>query len=86
VVRAPRDPGKGLGDRLLAALDATVAELETDPNLGSPIVQAPPLRRLQLDGFPFWVILVELEDETFVLAVARDRQHPRQWLERLPRV
>ena len=41
-------------------------------------------RRVNLDGFPFWVCYLVLDERVVVLAVAHESRNSRYWLGRIP--
>ena len=73
----------GLGHRLLASVDATLAKIRRFPEAGAPVPGVPPdlaVRRAPVSGFPYHVIYLETAAALHVLAFARDKRRPAYWL------
>lgn len=89
VVRAEawyENESAGLGDRFLAAVEATVVRASRWPNAGKPVVTAPDgavvNRKMPVGGFP-WAVGYEVTDEKlFVLAVFHQHREPDYWANR----
>ena len=76
----------GLGDRFLAAVEASVLRCSRWPNVGTPVVISPDgavvNRKLPVGGFP-WAIGYDVTDERLlVLAVFNQRREPEYWIDR----
>jgi plasmid stabilization system protein ParE len=67
----------GLGDELVACVDATIGAVARDPDLFQ--VAEEPTRRALVRRFPYAVFFVPLTDEIVVLAVHHVRGDPRAW-------
>jgi hypothetical protein len=76
----------GLGTRLLDEFDRAVRLLQDDlPPLTPLIGEAGGLgaKRLLLHRFPFSIVVVDLDEELIVVAVAHQARRPGYWSERL---
>ena len=76
----------GLGDRFLAAVEASVLRCSRWPHTGQPVVITPDGavvdRTLPVGGFP-WAIGYEVTDEQLlVLAVFHQHREPNYWINR----
>jgi len=77
---------QGLGERLLADFESTLAALRQQPTLGGP-----PPGASHVDGglhvllrvFPYSMIFVELEDEYRIVGLYHGRRIPAEWLRRV---
>jgi toxin ParE1/3/4 len=71
----------GLGDQLVAAVEAVLARIETRPTSGAPVPAArdPDVRRIRVPRFPYHVVFVDLPDRVQVLAMAHWRRRPSYW-------
>lgn len=75
-----------LGDRFLAAVEATVERILSWPNAGTPVVVdhdgAVTNRKTPIGGFP-WAVGYEVADSiVIVLAVFHQRRRPDHWTTR----
>jgi toxin ParE1/3/4 len=71
----------GLGRRFLAAVDETLAKLESWPDFG--IVVHKTLRRASICRFPSGVFYQVTRDRIVVVGVFHARRAPRRWKSRL---
>ena len=67
----------GLGSEFLSAVDAAVARIEENPQIGShsPGVDDEDVRRDFVQRFPYHAVYIEPLDRLQILAVAHDRRH-----------
>lgn len=69
----------GLGWRLLNHVESAHSRIGAGDH-GSPVPNAPePSRRVQVPGFPIWIIFMEHASEAVVLAYAHERRLPGYW-------
>jgi toxin ParE1/3/4 len=71
----------GLGERFLAAVEATERFVQRNPELGAPHRYNTRMR--VVEGFPFLLIYREFADHIRVYAVADGRRRPGYWRRRL---
>ena len=71
----------GLGDRFIADVDATVQEIRTYPDSGSPL--SPILRKRILRVFKHSIYYVNQDDAVVIVAVAPQRRRPGYFRKRL---
>jgi plasmid stabilization system protein ParE len=75
------------GERFLAALDNSLAQLENAPLRFPELESIQPndigLRRVLLPAFPYLIIYQIVGDEIRVIAVAHARRQPDYWKDRL---
>ena len=76
-----RDESPGLGKAFVAEVRATVAQIRTFPESGSP--DADDVRRVYLDRFPFTLVYRVNAGVLEVVAAAHQRRHPDYWRGRL---
>ncbi|WP_224363725.1 type II toxin-antitoxin system RelE/ParE family toxin [Hyalangium versicolor] len=72
----------GLSERFLQSVDEALQRLSVPGSHGSMVPRAPErlqVRRLRLQGFPYFVIFRERGDEVQVLAFAHERRRPSYW-------
>lgn len=77
--------GRGLGQRFLDAVAATVDLIHSFPKLGQSVPYVPvdlSARRAPVARFPYHVVYLETPTTLWILAVAHDRQRPGYWLSR----
>lgn len=74
----------GLGDELVAAVEAVLARIEARPTAGAmvPAAQDQDVRRIRVPRFPYHVVFVDLPDRVQVLAIAHWRRQPLYWRDR----
>lgn len=75
----------GLGQRFLASVDATLAQIRRFPGAGAPVPKVPPdlaVRRAPIKGFPYHLIYLETAEAIHILAFAHDKRRPAYWLPR----
>jgi len=76
----------GLGDRFLAAIEATVKRAIRWPNAGRPVVIAPDgtivNRKTPVGSFPWAVGYEVTDDKLLVLAVFHQHRKPDYWTDR----
>ena len=74
------DRERGLGDRFLAAIHATVVRASRWPNAGSPVLRDNDdeviERKLPANGFPYAVRYRIFDDCLVVMAVLHQHRHP----------
>jgi plasmid stabilization system protein ParE len=74
------DQERGLGDRFLEAIHATVVRASRSPNSGSPVLRGDDdgiiERKLPANGFPYAVRYRIGEDRLLVMAVLHQHRHP----------
>lgn len=78
----------GLGRRLLRAHAAAVARLLEFPEAGVPYARrfrGRVIRRLRVEGFPYWLVYLPGDGGILVLAAAHSRRRPGYWRHRVPR-
>lgn len=76
----------GLGDRFLAAFEATLKRVSSCPHAGTPVAfdddGAIVNRKTRIGGFP-WAVGYEVADDiVIVLAVFHQHRHPDYWTTR----
>lgn len=79
------DVRRGLGIRLLDAVDAALRSILEDPTAWSihqGQAHAPPVRTRSVAGFRYDIKYVVVNDEVVVLAYAHERRRPDYWAER----
>ena len=75
---------EGLGEDFLASYRARYSALIHTPKVGTAErVKGREVRRGLLDGFPYAIVFVELDDEYLVVAVAYGGRKPGYWKKRL---
>ena len=77
----------GLGEEFMAAIDAALRLIESNPAVGSrpPGVKDEDVRRVLVRRFPYDVVYMELPDRIQVLAIAHERRRPGYWADRIQR-
>jgi plasmid stabilization system protein ParE len=79
---------RGLGDRLLDAIHATVVRASQWPNSGTPVLRDDDdeifERKLPANGFPYAVRYRILDDRLIVMAVLHQHRHPDFGTDRQP--
>jgi toxin ParE1/3/4 len=74
------DHERGLGDRFLDAIQATVVRASRWPNAGTPVLRDDLdeviERKLPANGFPYAVRYRILDDRLLVMAVSHQHRHP----------
>lgn len=82
------DQERGLGDRFLAAIHATVVRASRWPNAGAPVLRNDDdevvERKLPTSGFPYAVRYRILDDRLIVMAVLHQHRHPDFGTDRKP--
>ncbi|WP_395686229.1 type II toxin-antitoxin system RelE/ParE family toxin [Caenimonas koreensis] len=73
---------RGLGKRYLAAFDAAMVKVCTNPER-FPVELPPGIRRYRVPGFPFNILYRHSASGIEVLVVAPHRRRPGYWLGRL---
>ena len=76
---------EGLGSRFLDEVERTTAHIDEQPGSGGPwLFPGLPsgVRRMQVRGFPFWVVYV-IRANVVVVAIAHQRRRPDYWATRL---
>lgn len=81
-VRWYEDRRQGWGDRLLTAVNATMAPIESHPEIGSPRRGHPAARQFKVRGFPYLVAYRIRSDDVYVVAVAHAKRRPGYWRHR----
>jgi toxin ParE1/3/4 len=71
----------GLGLNLLDEVELALADIRRNPKLGSPY-KSTRFRRLRLRRFPYNIFYAELEDVTWVVAIAHTSRRPDYWRRR----
>ena len=72
----------GLGGDLLDAVAATFSQIESNPELGTPISQDRRTRRALVNKFPYQVVYRLRRTEIVIVAVAHLRRRPEYWIGR----
>ena len=75
----------GLGAEFFAAIDAAIDVIEENFIPLSPLPEEAGdtgAKRLILERFPYDIVVIELTEETVVIAVAHHSRKPGYWLER----
>ncbi|WP_163560295.1 hypothetical protein [Halomonas sp. NO4] len=75
----------GLGDEFFAAIDAAIDVIEENFIPLSPLAEESGdtgAKRLILERFPYDIIVLELPEESVVIAVAHHSRKPGYWRER----
>lgn len=82
------DQERGLGDRFLDAIHATVVRSSRWPNAGAPVLRNDDdevvERKLPTSGFPYAVRYRILDDRLIVMAVLHQHRHPDFGTDREP--
>ena len=73
----------GLGLELVLEIDRVLQLVTTDalPTLPHPAISE--VRRVMLKRFPYWLVLLEREEEIVLVAVAHMKRRPDYWRTRL---
>lgn len=77
----------GLGDRFLASVHASMAQVADWPNAGSPATEIDGQvteRRVGTTGFPYLIRYRVIDDTVVVMAVYHQRRHPDFGSDRSP--
>ncbi|MDV6317953.1 hypothetical protein [Chromohalobacter sp. HP20-39] len=75
----------GLGTEFFAAVDAAIDVIEENLIPLAPLPEEAGnigAKRLILERFPYDIVVIELPEETVVIAVAHHSRKPGYWLER----
>lgn len=78
----------GLGAEFFAAIDVAIDLIEENLILLSPLLgkaAGTGAKRLILNSFPYDIVVIELSEETVVIAVAHHSRKPGYWRERRKR-
>lgn len=70
------------GARLFDAVNATMALIESHPEIGSPRRGRPAARQLKVRGFPYLVAYRIRPDDVYVVALAHAKRRPGYWRHR----
>ena len=73
----------GLGERFLAAVEATLADVVAAPDLGSSWTHDPSVRRQVVRRFPYVIFYRADAEAVTVLAIAHGKRRPGYWRARL---
>lgn len=76
----------GLGRAFLRRIREASFFVRSFPGAGSAVPALPRelgVRRHPVNGFPYWLVYMVVEDEAVILAVAHQRRRPGYWHERL---
>lgn len=76
----------GLGDRLLAEIQAAISLISDHPSIGEMVVRVrvrEKVRRVPLRHFPFLLVYREYPDHLEIVALAHMSRKPRYWRNRL---
>lgn len=71
----------GLGLDLLSQVEETLGKIQQNPNLGTQHTIAG-VRRYVIQGFPYLIFYVELEEFIWVIAIAHGKRRPNYWKKR----
>jgi plasmid stabilization system protein ParE len=76
--------GPGLGDALVAEVDAVLASLRElpAPDVTVLMVRKPRARRILLSRFPYSVVFLRRGEEIHVVAIAHHKRKPGYWRRR----
>ena len=72
----------GWGGRLFDAVSRTLAQIESQPEIGSPRRGRLPARQLKVRGFPYVVVYRIRPEDLYIVAVAHTRRRPGYWKDR----
>lgn len=75
----------GLGKELFVAVDETFRLIRQFPEMGKRAPELPGKRRVRkiaVEGFPYWVVYQELPALLYVVAIAHFRRRPGYWRNR----
>jgi toxin ParE1/3/4 len=71
----------GLGLDLLSQVEEALGKIQQNPNLGTQHTIAGVLRYV-IQGFPYLIFYVELEEFIWVIAIAHGKRRPNYWKKR----
>jgi toxin ParE1/3/4 len=72
----------GLGKEFFVAVDETVRLIRQFPEIGKRAPEVPRtsgVRKIAVEGFPYWVVYQELPALLYVVAIAHFRRRPGYW-------
>ncbi len=72
----------GLGGDLLDAVATSFSQIESSPELGSPVSPDGLTRRVLVSRFPYQIVYRLRAAEIVVVAVAHLKRRPRHWIDR----
>jgi len=85
-IRGYEEESVGLGDRLLAEIQAAISLISDHPAIGEAVQRVrvrEKVRRVPLRHFPFVLVYREYPDYLEVVALAHTSRKPRYWRGRL---
>ena len=71
----------GLGLDLLSQVEKALEKIQQNPNLGTQHTITG-VRRYVIQGFPYLIFYVELEEFIWVIAIAHGKRRPNYWKKR----
>ena len=75
----------GLGQEFFVAVDETFRLIQQFPRIGKlapEFLSGSSVRKIAVEGFPYWVVYQESPSLLYVIAVAHFRQRPGYWRSR----
>ena len=72
----------GLGQELFVAVEEAFRLIRQFPEIGKrapEVSKASGVRKIALEGFPYWVVYQELPSLLYVVAIAHFRRRPGYW-------
>lgn len=75
----------GVGGELVLAVEEAFRLICQFPGIGAPAIEASnasDVRKLVVQGFPYWVVYKELATQIYVVAIAHFRRRPGYWKSR----